>query len=43
MQAMRDLVTSIEHGYLRPLQKEGYLEAAKCCDTAATQEDLQQW
>ncbi|DBA95951.1 hypothetical protein WJX77_010362 [Trebouxia sp. C0004] len=40
-QAMKEFVDEVERNYLRPLQKEAFLGSAQCCDTAATQEDLQ--
>lgn len=39
-QAMKDFVDEIDRNELRPLQKQGFLCGANCCDTAATQEDL---
>ncbi|KAL3138190.1 hypothetical protein ABBQ38_005414 [Trebouxia sp. C0009 RCD-2024] len=39
--AMADFVAEIDHSELRPLQKQGFLCGANCCDTARTQEDLQ--
>lgn len=43
LQAMEEFVTEIDHNELRPLQKQGFLCGANCCDTAKTQEDLQRW
>ncbi len=40
---MKDFVDEVDRDYLRPLQKEAFLGSAQCCDTAATQEDLQSW
>ncbi|DBA75955.1 TPA: hypothetical protein ACH3X2_008893 [Trebouxia sp. C0005] len=40
-QAMKEFVDEVDRNYLRPLQKEAFLGSAQCCDTAATQEDLQ--
>lgn len=43
LQAMEEFVAEIDHNELRPLQKQGFLCGANCCDTARTQEDLQRW
>ena len=43
LQAMEEFVAEIDHSELRPLQKQGFLCGANCCDTARTQEDLQRW
>ena len=43
LQAMKEFVDEVDKNYLRPLQKEAFLGSAQCCDTAATQEDLQSW
>jgi len=43
LQAMKEFVDEVDRNYLRPLQKEAFLGSAQCCDTAATQEDLQSW
>ena len=43
LQAMEEFVAEIDHNELRPLQKQGFLCGANCCDTARTQEDLQSW
>ncbi len=40
---MKEFVDEVDRNYLRPLQKEAFLGSAQCCDTAATQEDLQSW
>ena len=40
---MEEFVAEIDHNELRPLQKQGFLCGANCCDTARTQEDLQRW
>jgi len=40
---MKEFVDEVDRDYLRPLQKEAFLGSAQCCDTAATQEDLQSW
>jgi len=40
---MKEFVDEVDRKYLRPLQKEAFLGSAQCCDTAATQEDLQSW
>ena len=43
LQAMKEFVDEVDRKYLRPLQKEAFLGSAQCCDTAATQQDLQSW
>lgn len=43
LQAMEEFVADVDHNELRPLQKQGFLCGANCCDTARTQEDLQRW
>ena len=43
LQAMEEFVAEIDHNELRPLQKQGFLCGANCCDMARTQEDLQRW
>ena len=43
MQAMEKMVGNLDKSHLRPMQKASYLAMAKCCDTAATPAELQQW
>lgn len=42
-QAMAAFVDEVDKTALRPLQKQGFLCGADCCDRARTQEDLQAW
>jgi hypothetical protein len=41
-EAFRKADEEIKHRRFKPLQKQGYLCMAKCCDSDATQEALQQ-
>ena len=43
LQAMKEFVDEVDRDYLRPLQKDGFLCGANCCDNSVSQEDLQNW
>lgn len=43
LQAMAAFVEEVDKTALRPLQKQGFLCGAECCDNARTQEELQAW
>jgi Eukaryotic protein of unknown function (DUF842) len=43
LQAMEKMVGVLDKSHLRPMQKDSYLCMSKCCDTAGTPADLQQW
>ena len=43
LQAMAAFVAEVDKTALRPLQKQGFLCGADCCDNARTQEELQAW
>lgn len=40
---MEKMVGVLDKQHLRPMQKDSYLCMAKCCDSANTPADLQQW
>lgn len=40
---MAAFVEEVDKTALRPLQKQGFLCGADCCDRARTQEELQAW
>jgi hypothetical protein len=43
LQAVEIMISKLDKSLLRPMQKESYLCMSRCCDSAATPAELQNW
>ena len=43
VQAVQQMINSLEKNFITPQRKNGYLGAAQCCDKGLSAEQLQRW